>query len=92
MLQFAAVDREGLKAALVFENINPPHVHDLEALCNLLPSGWSVKNAPHDLERISEWNIAARYPPESDDDDASYGLSAAQDICSSIKNDISRRR
>lgn len=49
-----------LKAALVFENINPPHVHDLEALYNLLPSDWSVKNAPHDLERISEWNIAAR--------------------------------
>ena len=28
---------KALKAALVFENINPPYVRDLENLCGLLP-------------------------------------------------------
>lgn len=88
---------KALKAALVFENINPPYVHDLENLCDLLPDGWSVKKTPYDLERISVWNVTTRYPIEGDGealglDDASYGLSAAQDICSSIKNEISRRK
>ena len=88
---------KALKAALVFENINPPYVHDLENLCDLLPDGWSVKNMPYDLERISVWNVTARYPTEDDGealdgDDASYGLVAAQDICNSIKSELSRRR
>lgn len=82
---------------MVFENINPPYVHDLENLCDLLPDVWSVKKTPYDLERISVWNVTTRYPIEGDGealglDDASYGLSAAQDICSSIKNEISRRK
>lgn len=88
---------KALKAALVFENINPPYVHDLENLCDLLPDGWSVKSTPYNLERISVWNVTTRYPIEDDGetldgDDVSYGLSAAQDICNSIKNEINRRR
>lgn len=88
---------KALKAALVFENINPPYVHHLENLCDLLPDGWSVKNMSYNLERTSVWNVAERYPIEDDSealdgDDASYGLSAAQDICNSIKNEINQRR
>lgn len=88
---------KALEAALVFENINPPYVHDLENLCDLLPDGWHVKSTPYNLERISVWNVTARYPMEDngealEEEDASYGLSAAQDICNSIKNEINQRR
>lgn len=45
---------KAVKAALIFESIEFPHTHDLEKLCNLLPAGWSVKNTPYDLGRISD--------------------------------------
>ena len=38
-----------LKAALVFEGIDFPFTHDLNALCNLLPASWPVRADDPDL-------------------------------------------
>lgn len=37
---------KALKAALVLEGLDPPKVHDLDELRNLLPAGWRVTKRP----------------------------------------------
>ena len=40
---------KALKAALVLEEVEFPFTHDLDALRNLLPGSWSVRDAHPDL-------------------------------------------
>ena len=51
-----------LKAALILEGISFPHTHDLDALKNLLPKRWKIRNAHRDLSELSTWAISSRYP------------------------------
>lgn len=41
-----------IKAALVFEDVQFPHVHDLRRLCNMLPDDWPVKNMQYNLQKF----------------------------------------
>ncbi len=53
---------KALKAALVLEGIDLPFRHDLDALRNLLPPGWSVKQTHPDLAELTTWAVEARHP------------------------------
>ncbi len=44
---------KALKAALVFEDVDFPFRHDLDALRNFLPDSWSVRREQSDLARIA---------------------------------------
>ena len=45
---------KALKAALVFLETDFPRSHDLEALCALLPAGWTVKGRSPDLGTLTQ--------------------------------------
>lgn len=53
---------KALKAALVLEGLDPPKVHDLDELRNLLPAGWQVKKRPASLSQLSDYAVDSRYP------------------------------
>jgi len=55
---------KALKAVLVFLQIDFPRRHDLDALRNLIPMGWSLKEKHRDLALLTEWAVEARYPGE----------------------------
>lgn len=56
------VAEKALKAALVLEGVDFPFRHDLDALRDLLPEGWTVKQQHPDLAELTEWAVEARYP------------------------------
>ena len=53
---------KALKAALVLEDIDFLYTHDLDALRNLLPKGWTVRDTHNDLSELTEWAVESRYP------------------------------
>jgi HEPN domain-containing protein len=53
---------KALKAALILEDMEVPFWHNRDALRNLLPSGWSVKQEYPDLAELTVWAVEARYP------------------------------
>lgn len=55
---------KALKAIFIYEQIDYPWRHDLDALRVLLPEGWAVKKEHVDLSRLTEWAVEARYPGE----------------------------
>lgn len=85
---------KALKAALVLEGIDFPYRHDLDALRNLLPEGWSVKAQCPDLAELTEWAVEARYPgdwPEATTLDARKALAQAQEVLRAIGEDLAQR-
>jgi HEPN domain-containing protein len=53
---------KALKAVLVFLQINFPRRYDLDALRNLIPVSWPLKEEHPDLADLTEWAVEARYP------------------------------
>ena len=53
---------KALKSVLVFLQIDFPRRHDLDALRNLIPVGWPLKEEHPDLADLTEWAVEARYP------------------------------
>ena len=52
-----------LKAALAFLDNDPPRVHDVVALANLLPSDWLwIHEEFPDLAQLNTWTASSRYP------------------------------
>ncbi len=51
-----------IKAALIFLQIDFPRRHDLDALRNLLPGGWLLKDSLPDLAELTKWAAEAYYP------------------------------
>ena len=84
---------KALKAGLVFLQIDFPRRHDLDAIRNLFPTGWWVKEAYPDLSELTEWAVEARYPgewPEATEADADAALQQARGIWTSICADFGR--
>lgn len=82
-----------LKAALIFLSINFPYSHDLDALRNLIPSGWRVREEHADLARLTEWAIAARYPgdwPDATQADAHAATQQARSVWTTVTADLAR--
>ena len=84
---------KALKAALTFEQIPFPFRHDLDALRNLLPEGWEVKQQQPDLAELTEWAVEARYPgdwPDATVDEARRAAQQARAVYESMTADLSR--
>ena len=85
---------KALKAALVLEEVEFPFTHDLDALRNLLPDGWSVRDTHADLAELTEWAVETRYPgdwPEPTDADAIGAESEARAVHNSVAAEFRRR-
>ena len=85
---------KALKASLVLEGTAFPFSHDLDALRNLLPAGWSVRTEHPDLAELTEWAVETRYPgdwPEPVDEDARRAEAEARAVHGSIASEFRRR-
>ena len=85
---------KALKAAIVLEEMDPPFIHDLDTLRNLLPDGWTVKETHDDLVELSEWVVESRYPgdwSEPTHDDAAAAIALARSIYESIAAEFRKR-
>ncbi|HUT54996.1 MAG TPA: HEPN domain-containing protein [bacterium] len=84
---------KAIKAVLVFLQIDFPYRHDLEALRNLLPAGWKIKEADLDMPGLTEWAVEARYPgewPEATRNEADNALELARRILEIVTADLDR--
>lgn len=82
---------KALKAVLVFVGIDFPRRHDLDALRNLIPTGWQVKEEHPDLATLTEWAVEARYPgdwPDATETDAQVAVTQARAVWESITTDF----
>jgi len=80
-----------LKSILVFLQIPFPRKHDLDALRNLIPEGWSVKESFPDLAELTEWAVEARYPgdwPEATDEEARSAVNQARSLWETVMSDF----
>jgi HEPN domain-containing protein len=71
---------KALKAVLVFLQIDFPRRHDLDALRNLMPTDWHLKEEHPDLAELTEWAVEARYPgdwPDASEQDARSAVQQA---------------
>ena len=84
---------KALKAVMVFLEIDFPWRHDLDALRNLIPAGWQVKEDHPDLAELTEWAVEARYPgdwPDATDADARSAVEQARRVWESVCADFAR--
>ena len=82
---------KAIKAVLIFLQIDFPRRHDLDALRNLVPAGWQVRESHPDLTGLTEWAVEARYPgewPEAVDLDASVAAQQARAVWTSVCTDL----
>ena len=85
---------KALKAALILEEVDFSFTHDLDALRNLLPDGWAVRDTHADMAELTEWAVETRYPgdwPEHTDADATRAVSQARSVHDSIVAEFERR-
>ena len=82
---------KALKAVLVFSQIDFAFRHDLDALRNLVPSGWQLKGNHPDLADLTDWAVESRYPaeqPEATETDARDAARQARAVVESIERDL----
>jgi HEPN domain-containing protein len=84
---------KAIKSILVFLAIDFPRRHDLDALRNLIPPGWQVKEEQLDLAELTEWSVEARYPgdwPDATEADARSAAAQARAVWESVYADFVR--
>ena len=84
---------KSIKAILVFRQVDFPKSHDLDALINLMPKGWTVKEQSWDASALSQWAVEARYPgdwPETTASDALAAIATAKGILQAVVADFRR--
>lgn len=84
---------KALKAALCFLQTEFGKTHNLDALRNLLPKDWTVRDRYPDLAELTAWAIEARYPgdwPEATADDACRALETASAVLNAVRGDLAR--
>ena len=82
---------KALKGALVAAGLVPPRTHDLDALRDLLPSGWAVKRRHPDLATLTFYGIATRYPedyPPVTGPKAAGARRTAASVYASVRRDL----
>lgn len=85
---------KAIKAVLVFQQIEFPKTHDLDALRNRVPEGWRLNLKAPDLAGLTEWSVEARYPgdwPEATTADAREAVGQARSILESVREDLAAR-
>ena len=84
---------KSLKAALIHVGIEPPKLHNLASLVELLPPSWRVRTAT-DLGRLTFWAAEARYPSDSGEasaEDVRIAIDTSKWIYDAVKRDIAAR-
>ncbi len=82
---------KALKSVLIYLQIEFHRIHDLDALRNLIPDGWSVRTRFPDLAVLTEWAVEARYPgdwAEASESDARFAVRQAQGILEAVLADF----
>jgi HEPN domain-containing protein len=82
---------KALKAGLVFLDIEVPRRHDLDALRNLLPEDWTVRQKPLALAKLTQWAVEARYPgdlPDANENDALEAVVIAELVLEYVTGDL----
>lgn len=85
---------ESPEGRLCFAQVDFPMTHNLDALRNLLPAGWSVKEQHGDLAQLTGWAVEARYPgdwPEATVEDSRQALELAEGVLESVRGGLSQR-
>lgn len=85
---------KALKAALVSAQITIPRTHDLDALRNLLPAGWTAKQTALTLQDLTDWVVESRYPgnwPGATVADARAARTLAQAVVAAVRADLAAR-
>ena len=85
---------KALKAALVLEGLEVPHIHDLNAVRNRLPGNWTVRREHPDLAELTVWASESRYPgdwKEATAVEAERAVSEALGVYNSIVSGFERR-
>ena len=70
--------------------IEPPKLHNLDSLVELLPASWSIREVKN-LAGLTYWAVEARYPSESGEattDDAQIAVDAARAVYDAVQRDI----
>lgn len=84
---------KAIKAVLVFLEIDFPRRHDLDALRNLIPGDWQLKEEHPDLAELTEWAVEARYPgdwPDATETDARSAVAQARSMWEPVCADFLR--
>jgi len=84
---------KAIKAALVFEGVAFPFRHDLDALRNLLPERYEIRQDFPDLADLTEWAVEARYPgdwPDATSDEAREAAARARLVVDCVGHDLDR--
>lgn len=81
---------KAIKAALVSAGIRFPFIHDLAKLRDLVPVGAEVAQLEGDLQSLSGWAEAGRYPPEQDatEKEARDAVALARSVVDAARSDI----
>lgn len=82
---------KALKAILVFTNSRVPRTHDLDALRDVIPQGWVIKQEQPDLAELTEGATSARYPgdwPAPTRAEASRALRQARAVLDAVARDL----
>jgi HEPN domain-containing protein len=85
---------KAIKAALVFERVDFPKSHDLNALRELLPDDWALRAEFPDLTWLADWIIDSRYPENlggATDADSVRAVSEAREVLATLATDLLRR-
>jgi HEPN domain-containing protein len=85
---------KALKAALIMAGVNPPRIHVLDVLKNLLPADWSVRTEHPRLGALTFWSEEARYPTDEPDpswEEAKRAAEQAGEVLRSIARDLRAR-
>ena len=83
---------KGLKAALIFLQIDFPFRHDLELLTTLFPLDWGCSQLSN-LSKLTEWAVESRYPsdlPDPSGEDAQLALQKAEEIMTIVLKDLTQ--
>jgi HEPN domain-containing protein len=82
---------KGLKAGLIFLQVEFPFRHDLDLLRNLLPEDWRCCLECPNLAQLTQWAVEVRYPSLSEEpssEDAQIAAQQAQQVLATIKQDL----
>lgn len=77
---------------MIHTGIEPPKLHNLNALLDLIPASWRV-HEHEDLEELTFWAVDSRYPSAADDaspEDAQHAINTARGVHEAVAYDVRR--
>lgn len=83
---------KAIKAVLIFLQCEFPFVHDLDDLVALVPEDWRLKEEFPDLEPLSRWAVAGRYPSalaEPGEQESAQAMEEARAVLAAVSQKLS---